>query len=216
MKEFDAQLRAAIDGLEAPIAPLDAIYRRSALSAAQRKQKNLRGLYAAIVLAFCAASAAFGAQIFHGISVTFNAAGNAKLYTPTLTCNVRNRYRTLEAIAQYASTLASYHAVLPAGLPAGAKLTVVCNAGPDAMMLSYNYPGQGGRKASITMLIAAPNQLAISKNALAQGIRIRVRSRYGGGQHWRIGEEEVLILSSSLSNAQLDRVKTSMESAAQK
>ena len=207
VNEFSTQLRQAIDTFNAPPVPLGAISERGSQSPNQRRRRSFSVLYAAVVLACSAAAVAAGAEVVHRLSLTLNPSGTWGITTPTLTC----QWRATPEMSYYVSKLASYPVVLPIGLPSRAKVTTMCNAGPDALFLFYAYPRKGLPNGHLGMVIAPPAQMAVTRSALGRGAM--VKSAGGGGAHWLAGPEEVFVLNSTLTPSQMERVERMMKSA---
>lgn len=207
MNEFSTQLHDTIDAFNAPPVPLGAICERGSQATNPQRRRSFSALYAAVILTCSAAAVALGAEMVHNLSFKLNPSGTWNVTTPTLTC----QWRATPAMAYYVSKLASYPVVLPTGLPSNARVTTMCNAGPDALFLFYAYPRKGMPNGHLGVVIAPPAQMAVTKSALSRGVR--VKSAGGGGKHWLVGPEEVFVLNSTLTTAQMDEVERMMKSA---
>lgn len=127
------------------------------------------------------------------------------------------RYPTDMQVAA-AARATNFHAILPAGLPAGARvLQMFSNA--DTIMLTYDLPGAWRADNHLFWIILANNASLNAPSAPPSRASGQLVMKIGGeaakgSQTWRIGDETVIVPESKITSAELAAVKAAMTAEA--
>ena len=199
-----------------PAIPLDAIR-----LGAQRRPRNSAGLRRRGVLAAALASlsivgAAAAAEMFGHVQITLEPSGTARVafdgrggrWMP-----VRN---PTDQDLQKAARSMNFRAILPQGLPKGTDAEGLTVLGPGAMQITYNLPGAWRRSNHLLFVILAnPKSVAPDRAKPPQG---KYTLQFGqttglGAMRWMVGQEEVIVLKSTITASELAHFKAAMIAA---
>jgi hypothetical protein len=197
--------RQVRERIEAPPFPLAAI--RAATVRTETRSSGRRSVVAIVLAGFSIAAIAAAAEVTHQSHLTVLpsggivvAAGNAKL---------SSREIHTEAEIREAAKQLDFQATLPSGLPEGATPTKLDMGGTNLLVITYALPSsQSGRGDKLWIFLANPA-------TISQADAARYRSRNGyASERWRVGAEQVIVVSNGLKSADFAAIKDAMERAA--
>lgn len=175
-------------------------------AAQHRPRPSRRRTVVAAALAVLSVAGFAAAAVLHQTQLTYTHSGGL-----VIKANVQNSKPIHDAqeIRAAARNL-DFRAVLPAGLPEGTQPTQLYTAGRSLMAVTYNLPGaQRVSHHLLWIFLADPDIVAGSlshppKYGWRTG-KAMIASR------WRIGAEEVILVSNGLTQSERAAVKSAME-----
>lgn len=195
--------REARESIEIPPFPAYAIR-----TAAQHQPRvPRRRSAAATALAVLSLAGIAAAAALHGTHLTFTHSGGL-----VIASNVQNGSVAIhdDAPVRAAAQKLDFTAILPAGLPKGTKPAQLYTAGRSLMAVTYDLPG--AQRASHHLL-----WIFLADPAIVSGSPSRA-PKYGWrtgksmiASHWRIGPEEVIVVSNGLTQSERAAIKSAME-----
>ena len=192
------------DGMAVPPFPRASIHASVANAAPPRRRKYVMpALVATGALLAMAAAAEVATQTHIG----FTPSGGMVIESPL---NGGSRAISSDAEIKEAASHLNFRAVLPAGLPEGTKATRLESLGSDAMVVYYDLPGAWRASHHLAWIfLANPATLGNQSSSPA-----RYSLRSGGRMsqaHWRVGAEEVIVVSNGLTAGEIDTIKQAMQ-----
>jgi hypothetical protein len=122
--------------------------------------------------------------------------------------------RTYTEIRQAAAGL-DFPAILPGVLPDGTKPIRLFTAGTSLLAITYDLPGiQRRSHHMLSIFIANHNTMAALNASTIAG---RYNLRFGLGDNvelWRMGPEEVIVVSNGLTESEFAAIKSAMQQQA--
>ncbi len=209
--DFELSCKIARAALGVPSIPLEAI--RHAPNHPRKPPLRKRGLIAAIVASISIVTAAAAAEIFGHVQVSLEPSGIVRMYSDGLGgagAPVRNPN---EEDLRKAARAMNFPVILPAGLPNGTTAEGLMVYGPGAMHIAYNLPGAWRRSNHLLFVILAnPASVAPANPAPADS---KYTAEFGqktglGAVTWRVGHEDVIVLKSTITRAELAHFKAAM------
>jgi hypothetical protein len=172
-----------------------------------------RSLVWSLVLSVSLVAAAAAAQIWIGPHVSFPSMGGVQLSGDSRTLPKRTDNPTDDDLRS-AVKRADFPVVLPAGLAQNIRPVMLVRYGSGAMMLEYNLPGAWRHSNHLLQIILA-NPMSLNAPSRRVNPKDNFRIIIGhsvakGGIHWRIGHEDVLVYSNTLTPAELAHIKSAM------
>ncbi|MDE2480878.1 MAG: hypothetical protein KGN02_01645 [bacterium] len=206
---FDVSCKRAREAIRVPAIPIDAIRlgaQRARRPTLNRKRSILAGLVAGIsIVAVAAATELLGARIAfdpHGAMRVY-AIGGKMVPHPT-----RDDF-------QAAIDGVTFPVVLPVGLPSGTNATGLFRLAKSALVISYDLPGEWRRSNHVLQVAVADPRIVTTSGALpALHMPMSFETGGSGGALWHIGGEDVIVLNSTMTAAELAHFKNAMIAAA--
>jgi hypothetical protein len=208
--DFELSCRVAREAIIVPPIPLGAI--RDAQNYPRKPALRRRGLIAALVASISIVTAAAAAEIFGHVQVSLDPSGTVKLYSDGLGHGAPVRDPKDEDL-QKAARAMNFPVILPTGLPNGTTAEGLSIFGPGAMTIAYNLPGAWRRSNHLLFVILAnPRSVAPGNGAPSQSkYTLEFGQQTGlGAVTWRVGQEDVVVLKSTITRAELAHFKAAM------
>lgn len=209
---FEHVCKTARDGIAVPPIPLDAIVLGAQTGSAKRTAGRRRGVLAAVIASISLAAGAAAAEYYNHVQVTLKPSGEVNV-----SLDKGGGYRATirdpkPADFEKAARAVNFPVVLPVGLPAGTKAEALMVFGPGAMQIIYNLPGAWRRSNHLLfVMLANPSAVATAAKPPQATYQLRFGPAMGShGARWVVGREEVIILNSTITPAELARVKAAM------
>ena len=215
---FELSCKDARDGIAIPAIPLDAIRREAGLRPSQRTGMRRRSVVAAGVASLALVAVAAAAEMFGHVQISLNPSGAVHLYFDGLGGRwqpVRNpRRQDIEKAAR----AMNFPVILPTGLPKGTDAEGLTVLGPGAMQIAYNLPGAWRRSNHLLFVILANPQSVAPDSATPP--KSKYTMHFGetaglGAVRWMAGQEEVIVLKSTITPSELAHFKAAMTAQAQ-
>jgi hypothetical protein len=210
---FERSCRTAREGIAVPAIPLAAIRHGMQNRHGERAGRLRRGVIAAIVASLSIVAAAAAAEIFGHVQVSLNPSGAVHLYF-----DGADGYRGVvrnpkEQDFQKAARAMNFPVILPKGLPKGTKAEALFVLGSGAMQITYNLPGAWRRSNHLLFVMLANPKSVAPENAKPPHSKYTLQ--FGqttgvGAVHWMVGQEEVIVLKSTITPSELAHFKAVM------
>lgn len=199
--DFAASGRSARDLIPVPELPLESIRHRSRTASARGRLRALT-LCVTICLAGLGAGAAFGEKIYAGVRVWL-AGGKAAVVVSSL---VMVREPTAADLRNVVAR-ATFPIILPAGVPAGTRVTMIMFAPaerPNSVTVVYR-----NDRARFNVGFSLFDSAAVNTNhaMLPAG---SARPLFRADYQWQIGSESVFVLKEHISAVDANRIKGAM------
>ena len=203
LSDLDGAFTALRERIAVPDFPKDAI-----VSASRQMPSNgFKRFWAPIAIAvFSAAAIAAAAELVAQTQVHFTRSGGMVVSSSS---NVTNRAITSEGPIDEAASRLNFKAILPAGLPEGTKPMRLYMSGNDVMAITYDLPG-AWRATHHMAWVFLTNPSSIEGTLSQTAYRLRLDGRMSSA-HWRVGDEEVIVVSNGLTTDEVQRIKASMK-----
>jgi hypothetical protein len=211
--DFELSCKSARDAIAVPAFPLDAIHDAVHDRPSRRTGGRRRVAVAAVVAGLSIAAAATAAEVLGHLQITLTPSGEVRMYF-----DGKNGYRgpirnPKEADFEAAARAMNFPVVFPKGLPKGTTAEGMTVAAPGAIQIAYNLPGAWRRDNHLLFVI-----LANPKSVTAAGgppPRTNYSLQYGrttsaGAMRWMVGQEEVIVLKSTMTPSELAHFKAAM------
>ena len=216
---FEPSCKTAREAITVPAIPLDAIRLGAQVRPNERAGRRRRGVLAATVASLSIVAAAAAADVFGHVQVSLNPSGVVHLYFDGVGGNWKPVRNPKEEDIQKAARAMNFPVVLPTGLPKGTDAAGLMVPGPGAMQITYNLPGAWRRSNHLLFVI-----LANPKSVAPEGStppKSKFSMDYGqttglGAMRWMVGQEEVIVLKSTITASELAHFKAAMMAQAQK
>jgi hypothetical protein len=194
-------LRQSID---VPPFPVHVI--RHAMEKKPRAGIRRRTMAAALAATISLAAIAAAAEFVQQTHVRFTPSGGM-----VISSDAKSGSRTISSdgeIRQAAQHL-SFHAILPAGLPPGSKPIRLFTSGTDMLAITYDLPG-AQRRSHHFLWVFLTDPKSLSNAPPARRYRLRTGDKMSQA-HWRVGAEEVIVVSNGLTAQELSAMKRAMQ-----
>ncbi len=206
--DFVDLCRGARERMSVPAIPLAAIRNAAECRPVPEYRKRPKGLITALLTGASIAAVAAGAEVLSVAHVLFNPSGTVQLSSDRLEHTENPTAEDLRSAARHAA----FPVVLPAGLPAGTTPVMLLRAGSSALLVQYDLPGAWRRSNHVLdILLTSPQTLAASPENVRRNYELQLGGTAAhGGVHWTIGHEDVIVLQSTLTPAELAHLKSAM------
>jgi hypothetical protein len=215
---FELSCKTARAGIAVPAIPLDAIRHGAQGRPAARAARRRRGVLAAAIAGLSIVAVAAAAEMFGHVQISLDPSGGAariafdgagRHWLP-----VRN---PTEQDIQKAARAMNFPVTLPKGLPEGTTAMQLMAFSPGAMQITYNLPGASRRSNHLLFVILA-NPKSVTPNS-ATPPKSAYKMEFGqatglGAERWMVGQEEVIVLKSTITAAELAHFKAVMTAQA--
>jgi hypothetical protein len=211
--DFELSCARAREAITVPAFPLGAIRQAVQAGPDRRNGRRRRAAIAAVVAGLSIVTAAAAAQVFGGVQISLDPSGKVNMYfngSSGFRGPVRN---PKEADLQAAARAMNFPVILPKGLPRGTDAEGLMVAGPGAMHIAYNLPGAWRRSNHLLFVVLANPKSVAPESAPAPHTKYSLQ--FGqttgiGAVRWMVGEEEVIVLKSTITPAELAHFKAAM------
>jgi len=209
--DFELSCKIARAAIVVPPIRLEAI--RHAPIQSRKPVLRRRSLMAAIVASVSIVTAAAAAELFGHAQVSLEPSGMVKLYFDGRGGRWAPVRDPKEEDIQNAARAMNFPVILPTGLPSGTTAEGLMVYGPGAMHIAYNLPGAWRRSNHLLFVILA------NPKSVVPGSAAHPHSMYDfefgqttglGAETWRVGQEDVVVLKSTITRAELAHFKAAM------
>jgi hypothetical protein len=213
--DFALSCKSAREAIAVPAIPLDAILfgaqERPRRRAGWRRRSVLAGIVAGLSIAAAAAAAVLGhAQI----SLSPSGVARVAFATGKFSGPVSH---PKEADFQRAARAADFPVVFPKGLPKGTVADYLTVFGADAIGIVYDLPGVQRRSNHLLFVFLANPKAVVplDANPARDKHQLNVGQTKGNGAvQWTVGGEQVVVLKSTITPAELAHFKATMTAQA--
>jgi hypothetical protein len=207
--QFDLpeRCRAARETIQVPPFPLTQIR----LAADRPLPIFRRRSFGAACLAGLSAFAIAAAAVWQQTHITFTHSGGMVIRS-----DAHSGSRPIHSDAEIREAAAhlDFRAILPQGLPAGTRPIRLFTSGSDVLAITYNLPGEYRRSHHMLWIFLANPSTLSGKMPQSKPYRLRTFGRSMSAAHWRVGPEEVIVVSNGLTPAELARLQRAMSPSA--
>jgi hypothetical protein len=215
---FERSCKTAREAIAVPDIPLAAIRVGVRNRPAERTGGRRRSVVAAGIASLSIVAVAAAAEMFGHVQISFSPSGPVHLYFDGADAGFHGPVRNPKAQDfQRATGAMNFPVILPKGLPNGADAMQLVVLGPGAMEIAYNLPGAWRRSNHLLFVILAnPKSVASDR---ANPPKSKYTMQFGqttgrGAVRWMIGQEEVIVLKSTITAAELAHFKAVMTAQA--
>jgi hypothetical protein len=207
--DLESACRDARERMAVPAVPLVAIRAAAERRPVSRPQRRRKGLIAAVLAGVSVVAVAAAAEVLSGTHVSFIPTGIVQVSSDDRISFKKNP--TAEELRSFARQ-AGFPVVLPAGLPEGTRLHTLVRSGPGVILLQYDLPGASHRSDHVlTVMLVDPKTISAAPKGARRGYVLQLGdSRGRGAVRWMVGREEVIVLPSTMTPAELGRLKRAM------
>ena len=210
---FELACRTARESIPVPVLPLDAIRAGAQSRPGERAGRRRRGVLAAVVASFSVVAVAAAAEMFGYVQISLQPSGAMRVAfdgTGAHWAPVRN---PTEQDFQKAARAMNFPVILPKGLPQGTTAEMLVPLGSGAMQIIYDLPG-ASRRSNHLLFVTLANPKSVAPDSAKLPRReytMEVGPSKGvGAVRWMVGQEEVIVLKSTITPAELARFKAAM------
>lgn len=188
--------------------PLDVIR-----SGAQRRNgavsKRRYGLAAAILAGLSIVAVAAATELL-GVHISFNPSGPLEVYS----IGAKSVPKPMRADFQTTVAEVNFPVVLPVGLPPGTIPIGLMRTAKSALFITYNLPGEWRRSNHILSVVLADPKAVTTEN-VPRRLHMPMQFETGpiGGVLWHVGGEDVIVLNSTMTGAELAHFRATMMAA---
>jgi hypothetical protein len=210
--DFELSCKTAREAIAVPAISWVAIRRGVQNRPSERAGRRRHGVIAAIVAGLSIAAAAAAAELFGHVQISLNPSGAMHLYFDG-TAEYRPVRNPTDEDFQKAARAMSFPVILPKGLPNGTRAEGLIVLGSGAMQILYDLPGAWRRSNHLLIvMLANPKSVAreSAKPPRSKGILILGQTTGTGPVRWMVGQEEVIVLKSTITPAELAHFKAAM------
>jgi hypothetical protein len=209
--DFTVSCKVARDAIAVPAFPLETI--RAAYHRPRPRAGRRRAAVAAVVAGVSIAAAAAAADVFGGARVSLEPSGIVREYFDGTKGGWRPVRHPTEADFHAAARALNFPVTFPTGLPPGTTAEALTVLGPGAMHVVYDLPGAWRRSNHLLFVILA-NPSSVSPPG-AQAPHTAYSLQFGqtngaGAVRWRVGREEMIVMKSTMTPAELAHFKAAM------
>jgi hypothetical protein len=184
----------------------------------QRTGLRRRSVVAAGVASVALVAAAAAAEMFGHVQISLSPSGTAHLYFDGQGDNWHPVRSPQRQDIEKAARAMNFPVILPTGLPKGTDAEGLVVLGPSAMQIAYNLPGAWRRSNHLLFVILA-NPKSVAPDS-ATPPKSKYTMEFGqttglGAVRWMVGQEEVIVLKSTITPSELAHFKAAMTAQAQ-
>jgi hypothetical protein len=214
---FDVSSRAARAAIAVPAIPLDAIRHAAHNRPNERAGRRRRNIAAAIAASLSLVAVAAAAEKFGHVQISLDPSGTVKVAFDGMGGRWKPVRNPGEQDLRKAARAMNFPVILPKGLPEGTVAEGLMVLGPGAMQITYNLPGAARRSNHLLFVILA-NPKSVAPQA-APPAHSKYALQFGqttglGAMRWMVGQEEVIVLKSTITAAELAHFKAVMTAPA--
>jgi hypothetical protein len=207
--ELSERCRLTRELISVPPFPLASI--RSGAQHPTRPPARRRPFIAIALASLSIVTIAAAAEITHRAHIQFTPTGGIIIQADPKTKVFGGPIHSDKEIREAATRL-NFAPILPEGLPDGTKPIRVAVFGPDLLAITYDLPG-AQRRTHHMLWISIANPTTMAK-ASAPDVHKTVREMRMSQTHWRVGPEEVIVVSNGATDAEIATIKRAMQRTA--
>jgi hypothetical protein len=215
---FELSSRAARAAIAVPPIPLDAIRHGAEYRPNKSAGRRRRGVLAAAAASLSIVAVAAAAEMFGHVQISFEPSGAVRVAFDGTGGRLSQVQHPTEQDIRNAARALNFPAILPKGLPSGTTGAQVMVLGPGAMEIAYNLPGAWRRSNHLLFVILANPKSVASDSTTPPKSKFTIQqsgSTAGSGTvRWMVGQEEVIVLKSTITAAELAHFKAVMTAQA--
>lgn len=199
--------RLARERIPVPAFPLESIRHAAQGRGVTRvgpKRSLIAGILAAVSIIAVAAAAEIAATQSH---IRFTPSGGMVLSSAG---KMSSRTITSDSQVREAAAHLDFSAVLPAGLPPGSKPIRLATAGNDVIAVTYDLPGVWRASHHLLWIFLANSATMKTGAATSSRYQLRPDGRMSKAL-WRVGPEQVIVVSNGLTASELQAIKDAMQ-----
>jgi hypothetical protein len=197
--------------------PLEAIRQGVEYRPSNSGGRRRRGVLAATVAGLSVVAVAAAAEMFGHVQISLNPSGAANLYFDGQGGRLAGGQHPKDQDLQKAARAMNFPVTLPTGLPEGTTTAQFVVLGPGAMQIAYNLPGASRRSNHLLFVILANPKSVAPDGATPPKSKFRMelgQTTGVGAERWMVGQEEVIVLKSTITAAELAHFKAVMTAQA--
>ena len=196
-----------------PAIPLDVIRLGMQRRPSERAGRRRRGVVAAVAASLSIVAVAAAAEMFGHVQVSLEPSGTVRIAFDGAGGHWLPVRNPTERDLQDAARTMNFRVILPKGLPEGTTAMQLMALGPGAMQITYNLPGAWRRSNHLLFVILANSKSVASADATPA--KTKFSMQFGqtpglGAVRWMVGGEEVIVLKSTITAAELAHFKAVM------
>lgn len=210
---FELSCKNARDAIAVPAIPLDAIRQEAQRRPIARAGLRRRSVAAASIASLALVAAAAAAEMFGHVQISLQPSGEVHVNFDGLSGRLMYVKDPKASDIQKAARAMNFPVILPKGLPAGTDAEAVTVLGPGAMQIAYNLPGAWRRSNHLLFVILANPKSVAPQDAAPPKSKFTLQfgQKTGlGAVRWMVGQEEVIVLKSTITAAELAHFKAVM------
>ncbi len=211
--DFELSCKTAREAIAVPDIPLDAIRRGVQVRPDERAGRRRRGVLAAVVASMSIVAVAAAADIFGHVQISLNPSGAVHVAFDGVDGSWRPIRNPKDSDIQKAARAMNFPVILPTGLPNGTDAEGLMVMGPGAMQIAYNLPGASRRSNHLLFVILANPKSVAPDGATPAKTNYSMdfaQTKGLGAVRWMVGQEEVIVLKSTITAAELEHFKAAM------
>lgn len=210
---FELSCSVAREAIAVPAIPLDAIRAGAQSRPSESARRRRRGVLAAVIASFSVVAVAAAAEMFGHVQISLQPSGVMRVAfdgTGEHWAPVRN---PTDRDLQKAARAMNFPVILPTGLPQGTTPMMLAVLGSGAMQIVYDLPG-ASRRSNHLLFVTLANPKSVASDG-AKPLRGEYSMEGGqtkgaGAARWMVGQEEVIVLKSTITPAELAHFKAAM------
>lgn len=215
--DFALACKNAREAIVVPAIPLDAIRHGTLSRPSDRAGRRRRGVLAAAAASLSIVAAAAAAEVFGHVQVTLQPSGTVRVAFDGAGGHWLPVPNPTEQDLHKAARAMNFPVVLPKGLPQGTTAMQLMALGPGAMQITYNLPGASRRSNHLLFVILANPKSVAPADAPPPNAKLTMKfgqTKGLGAERWMVGQEEVIVLKSTITAAELAHFKATMTAQA--
>jgi hypothetical protein len=216
---FELSCKSAREAIAVPAISLDTIRTEARNRPAERTGARRRGVLAACIASLSIVAVAAAAEMFGHVQISLNPSGAVHLAFDGLGGSWKPVRNPNDSDIQKAARAMNFPVILPTGLPNGTDAEGLMVMGPGAMQIAYNLPGASRRSNHLLFVILANPKSVAPDGATPSKAHYSMdfgQTKGLGAVRWMVGQEEVIVLKSTITAAELAHFKSAMMAQAQK
>ena len=209
---FELACRTARESIAVPALPLDAIRAGAQSLPTESAGRRRRGVLAAVLASCSVVAVAAAAEMFGHVQISLQPSGAMRVAfdgTGGHWAPVRN---PTEQDLQKAARAMNFPVILPKGLPQGTVAEMLVPLGSGAMQIIYDLPG-ASRRSNHLLFVTLANPKSVAPDGAKpprSEYALEFGQKKGIGARWMVGQEEVIVLKSTITASELARFKAAM------
>jgi hypothetical protein len=210
---FELSCKTAREAIAVPAVPMDSIRQGAQHRPSERAGRRRRGALAATVAGLSIVAVAAAAEMLGHVQISLDPSGAARIAFDGAGGHWLPVRNPTEQDINRAARAMNFPVILPTGLPQGTTAMQLMALGPGAMQITYNLPGASRRSNHLLFVILANPKSVAPDNAAAPKGKYTMefgQTKGVGAVRWMVGQEEVIVLKSTITTSELAHFKAVM------